>query len=131
MDLVAATGTEKYLYEGSQARPSPYLHPGQTTDEVIRGHALEEGLPKLVIGLTGIQQLLQGKLQALDRSGDWKKRVLRQAGEAALADPEASKREIRGRPGGMEFHMGGRASRCEGPRTEDTRRFGGAPQGQH
>jgi hypothetical protein len=91
-DLVEATGTKRYIYEGgSSERPSPYLHPGEAAEGAGR-HALEEILPKLVIGLIGVDQVLQAELAALRRSPGWKARIRQQAQAAELADLEADKR---------------------------------------
>lgn len=90
MDLVQATGTERYLYEGGPTRPSPYLHPGEQVAEGAGRHALEEALPKLVVGLVGVEQALQPRLQALERLPGWKGRVRGGRRTAARADPEAA-----------------------------------------
>jgi hypothetical protein len=92
MDLVEATGIEKYIYEGGQGRPSPYLHPGQKTAEGTGRHALEEISPKFVIGLIGVEHELQARLAALVRHPLWKSNIRHRQGTVALADPEERQR---------------------------------------
>lgn len=87
-DLVRATGTTRYIYEGgSYERPSPYLQPSASMAEGAGAHALEEILPKLVVGLVGVENRLRRKLAALSRSPGWKARILSMAEKAKLANP--------------------------------------------
>lgn len=91
MDLVEATGTEKYIYEAGATRPSPHLHSGSEIPEME--HQLEERLPKYVVGLIGVQRMLEKKLRKLERDRGWKSEIRGERRTAERADPEAEKRQ--------------------------------------
>jgi hypothetical protein len=92
MDLVEATGVEKYIYEGEATRPSPYLDPGQQIPEMK--HQLEELLPKYVVALIGVEKKLARELKLVDLEWPgWKEEIREKRPKAERADPEARKRE--------------------------------------
>jgi hypothetical protein len=98
MDLVEATGVEKYIYEGGDTRPSPYLDPGRTSHEME--HQLEELLPKYVVGLIGVQRILERELTGLDLQPGWKSEIRGGRQTAEQADPEAEKRQYQAEQAG-------------------------------
>jgi len=90
MDLVKATGVEEYLYEGAKGRPSPYLDPDNMIPEME--HQLEEKLPKGVLGLIGVQKMLDKKLGQLDLTeSGWKSEIRGERLTAERANPAAEK----------------------------------------
>lgn len=92
MDLVEATGVTNYIYEASDARPSPYLYPGQQIK--AREHQLEESLPKFVVGLIGVRRTLATEIRRLDlQDPGWKKEIRDQRLTAERTDPEAEKQK--------------------------------------
>ena len=91
-DLVKATGTKRYIYEAG-ARPSSYLRPGVEVPEDRTLHVLEEILPKLVVGLIGVQETLQHELADLWRLPGWKSRIRAKRRKADRADPEKDQRQ--------------------------------------
>jgi hypothetical protein len=91
MDLVEATGVEKYIYEGGATRPSPYFETGKTSPEME--HQLEELLPKYIVGLIGVQHKLEQELRGLDLRPGWKSEIRGERQIAERADPEAERRQ--------------------------------------
>ncbi len=85
-DLVGATGTQRYVYEREPTGPSPYLHPGAEAPP----HALEQSLPKLVVGLIGVEQQLRSRLDSLPRIPGAQVAVRLRPRTAARADPAAA-----------------------------------------
>jgi hypothetical protein len=96
MDLVDATGITGYIYEGSDARPSPYLYPGKKGADTPdpEPHQLEEWLPKFIVGLIGVQQALKReiKLADLDRP-NWKEEIRTERKTVKRYDPEKKKQK--------------------------------------
>jgi len=91
MDLVEATGLDRYIYEGAATRPSPHLDPGSVIPEME--HQLEEKLPKYVVGLIGVQRMLAEKLSDLERHHGWKSEIRGERPTAERTDPEAEKQQ--------------------------------------